>query len=177
MRVLIVYYSFTGNTKKVTEFIAEYLVDKADAVNIVRLRPKQESRSFLGKCLSAFFKQKPDIFEEVTIPKTKDTLEKMEIKLSPSEFDIVILGTPVWAFSPAPAMNTYLDRCSGLENKDVILFVTYHSGRGVESCLNYMQSILAKKGVKSFKRFSISQFKVNDKDFILSKIKGIFTIR
>ncbi|HKL46764.1 MAG TPA: hypothetical protein VJ906_11055 [Roseovarius sp.] len=28
----------------------------------------------------------------------------------PSDFDLVILGTPVWAGAPAPAVNAYIDR-------------------------------------------------------------------
>ena len=81
------------------------------------------------------------------------------------------MGTPVWAFGPAPAMNTYLDRCSGLEGKTVVLFTTYGSGTGNGRCLDYMQNILTGKGVKAFKRFSIQQGKVSDRQHVLSIIK------
>jgi NAD(P)H-dependent FMN reductase len=90
-----------------------------------------------------------------------------------SGYDLICFGTPVWAFGPTPAMNTYLADCSGLEGKEIILFATYGSGAGKERCLNYMQNILAQKGAKGFKRFSIQQFKVNDKEFVLEKIKEI----
>jgi hypothetical protein len=42
-----------------------------------------------------------------------------------------------------------------------------------------MKSIIiycAKKGAKKFKRISIQQFKVNDKEFVLSKIKEIMRL-
>jgi len=36
-----------------------------------------------------------------------------------------------------------------------------------------MQNALAKKGGQNFKRFSIQQDKIDDKEFVLSKIKEI----
>jgi hypothetical protein len=36
-----------------------------------------------------------------------------------------------------------------------------------------MQGILARKGAKSFKRFSIQQFKVKDREFVLSEIRNL----
>jgi len=63
-------------------------------------------------------------------------------------------------------MNTYLEGCFGLEGKTAVLFTTYGSGAGVSQCLNYMQAILSKKGAKDFRRFSIQQFKVDDKGFV-----------
>jgi len=68
-------------------------------------------------------------------------------------------------------MNTYLDKCLGAENKEVILFTTYGSGTGNQRCLNYMQNLLAQKGARQFSRFSIQQFKVDNKELVLSKIK------
>jgi len=70
-------------------------------------------------------------------------------------------------------MNTFLDKCLGLEGKDIVIFTTYGSGAGNSKCLNYMQKILAEKGAKSFKRFSVQQFKVKDKEFVLSEIKKV----
>jgi NAD(P)H-dependent FMN reductase len=80
------------------------------------------------------------------------------------------LGTPVWAFGPAPAMNTFLDKCLGLEGKEAVLFTTYGSGVGKERCLDYMEDILSKKGARQFRRFSIQEFKAKDKEFVLSRI-------
>jgi hypothetical protein len=67
-------------------------------------------------------------------------------------------------------MNTCLDKCSGLEGKEVVLFCTV-GGTGDDRCLNYMQKTLATKGVKNFKRFAIKQAKINDSEFILATIK------
>ena len=154
MKTIIVYYSYSGNTKKVAGAFSEYLRRKGQ-VDIIELKGLDESNSFFGQVARAL------IHKRAKIEPTNFNL---------TQYDLVYLGTPVWAFAPAPAMNTYLDKCFGLEGKEVILFTTYGSGTGNQRCLNYMQDILTKKGAKDFRRFSIQQFKVKDKEFVLSKI-------
>ena len=157
MKTAIVYYSYTGNTKRVVDVLAERLKEKGQ-VDLFKLESLDESERFLSQIWKALFKKRAKL---------------KEINFNLSSYDLICFGTPVWAFGPAPAMNTYMDRCFGLEEKDVILFVTYGSGTGKERCLNYMENILTKKGAESFKKFSIQQFKVKDKEFILSNFSVI----
>ncbi len=155
MKSIVIYYSYSGNTKKVADFLSEYLRQKF-TVDVSEIKAVDESGNFLSQAIRAF-RHKRGCIE---VPKSD--LE---------EYDLICLGTPVWAFGPAPAMNTYLDKCSGLEAQKVILFTTYGSGTGNSRCLNYMQRILRKKGAMGFRWFSIPQFKINDKEFVLSKIQ------
>jgi len=153
MKAIIIYYSYSGNTKKVAEALVGYLKEKS-GVEIIRLEALDESNSFFAQCHRAFWHRRAQI---------------SKVKYDLSGYDLICLGTPVWAFAPTPAINTYLSRCFGLKGKEIILFSTYGSGTGNNRCLNYMQDILAKKGAKNFRRFSVQQFKVKDKKFI----KGI----
>jgi flavodoxin len=155
MKSIIIYYSYSGNTKKVAGILGEYLRQKGQ-VDHLELMCLDESKSFLGQCRRAF-------------AHTKGQVQPLNFDLT--NFDLVCFGTPVWAFGPAPAMNTCLDKCPGVENKEIVLFTTYGSGTGNQRCLNYMQNILAKKGARDFKKFSIQQFKVDNKEFVLSVIK------
>lgn len=155
MRSVIVYYSYSGNTRKVAEVLAEALKEKGE-IDIIELNALDESKSFLGQCRRAF---------------ARSHAKLAPINFDLSAYDLISLGTPVWVFAPTPAMNTYLDGSFGLENKEVILFTTYGSGTGNNRCLNHMQHVLTQKGAKDFKKFSIQQFKVNNKEFVLSKIK------
>lgn len=157
MKSLIVYYSYSGNTKKVAEALAEALRNKGEAEEL-ELFALDEAKSFLGQCQRAFRHQKAQI---------------SEVKFDLSKYDLICFGTPVWAFGPAPALNTYLDKCSGISGKDIILFSTYGSGAGRERCLNYMQKILSDKGAAGFKRFSIQQSKADKKEFINNEIINI----
>jgi len=157
MQSIIIYYSYTGNTKRVASFLGEHL-RQMGAVEVVELKSLDEPDKFLGQAFRAFRHKRAKID-----PASSDL----------KKYDLICLGTPVWAFAPAPAMNTYLDQCYGLEGKEVILFTTYGSGTGNTRCLNYMQEILSKKGARKLNRFSIQQFKVKDKEFVLAKIQEV----
>lgn len=158
MRTIIIYYSFSGNTRRVAEVLGECLKQKSE-VQMIGLKAWDESDKFLTQAARGFRHKRANI-------------EPVDFDLS--QYDLICLGTPVWAFGPAPAVNTYLDKCSGLKGKEVVLFTTYGSGAGRERCLDYMQNILAKKGGQGFKRFSIQQFKVKDKDLILKEIMRLW---
>jgi flavodoxin len=154
MKSAIIFYSYSGNTAEVAKALADEL-NKQGSTDVIRLEALDESNSFLGQCKRAFFKKGAQI---------KDTV------LDLSSYSLICLGTPVWALGMAPALRTYIDRCKGAENKNLVLFTTFGSGTGNNKCLNEMQAILAQKGVKEFKRFSIQQFKVKDKDFVSKQI-------
>ena len=160
MKSAIVYYSYTGNTKTVAEILQGYLKDRAEA-DIIELRDLQETGNFFKQAARAFQHQKAEI---------------PEVNFDLSAYDIICFGTPVWAFGPAPALNAYLAKCRGLEEKPVVLFATYGSGAGLNRCLNYMRVILSEKGARQFNQFSIQQFKVKDKELVLDKIKYILRL-
>jgi flavodoxin len=155
MKSIIIYYSYSGNTKKVSEALVAHLQQKGDA-QALELKPIDESDKFLIQAVRAFRRKKAKL---------------EDVKFDLSKYDLICLGTPVWAFGPAPAMNTYLDGCFGVLGKQVLLFATYGSGVGKERCLDYMQQMLIKKGAKSFKRFLIQQGKVKYSEFVTSRIQ------
>ncbi len=157
MKSIIVYFSYAGNTRKTSLLLREYLSGRWE-VEMAELKAKDEAAGFLGQCGRAFWHKQADI---------------EPINFDFSAFDLICLGTPVWAFGPAPAVNTFLDKCKGVSGKEAILFTTYGSGTGNERCLNYMQQILIKKGIKTFKRFSVQQNKVDNKDFVFSAMKEV----
>lgn len=157
MKSAIIYYSYTGNTKKVALELKNYL-EKQGSVELIEVKAVDETKSFFGQCNRALFKKEA-------------TIEDMKFDLS--GFDLICFGTPVWAFGPAPAMNTCLKKCFGLENKTAAIFTTYGSGTGNGRCIKIMQRALEPKGVKQFRSFSVQQFKVNDSNFILDKIAEV----
>jgi flavodoxin len=157
MKSIIIYYSYSGNTRKVAGILKDFLIGQSE-VAIVELTAPNEPDGFLKQCKRAFWHARAQI---------------MPVEFDLSKYDTACFGSPVWAFGPAPAINAYLDKCFGLEGKKVILFTTYGSGTGNRRCLNYMQRILSRKGVNIFKRFSVQQGRVKDKDLVLSQIKAI----
>jgi len=55
----------------------------------------------------------------------------------PSEFDLVILGTPVWAGAPAPAVNAYIDRHR--DGLDRVAFLCTQGKVGAGGALSRME--------------------------------------
>ena len=156
MKSAIVYYSFSGNTRRAAEALAEYL-RKTSEVDIMELKALDESSSFFKQALRA-------------LVRTKAKVEPVSFDLS--KYDLVCIGTPVWAFGPAPAMNTYLSQCRGLKGKDAIAFTTYGSGTGNGQCINYIKNILNKKGVKNCRSFTAKGARTRDKGYLESIVNS-----
>jgi flavodoxin len=152
MKSAIIYYSYSGNTRKVAETLSEYLRPDGE-VDMIGLECLDESNTFVGQCMRAF-------------KYTKGSIAPVNFDLS--GYDLLLFGTPVWAFGPAPAMNTYLDKCSGVKGKDTILFATYGSGAGKGRCVDHMQRVLAGKGAGGFRRFFVQQDQADNKELIRS---------
>jgi flavodoxin len=154
MKSIVVYYSYSGNTRKVAEILAEHLAEKYETQTL-ELKPLDESKNF--------FVQGGRAYRHIRA-------ELDDVNFDLASYDLICLGTPVWAFTSTPAINAYAQACEGLVNKTVILFTT-SGGIGDKRCLDYLQGILSKKGAGIFKCFSIWCPKVEQKDFVLSKIK------
>ena len=157
MRSEIIFYSYSGNTRKVAKELKNFL-GKQGSAELIELKAKDETDSFLGQCNRAFLRKEAAI---------------EDVKFDLKDFDVVCLGTPVWAFGPAPAMNTYLKKCSGVENKSVVTFTTYGSGTGKGRCVKIIQDAMSSKGAKKQSDFGVQQSKVDNKDFILDQIAKV----
>lgn len=114
MKVLIAYYSKSGNTEKAAKVINDILTGKGAQVTTQKIRPLKEEGIIAGslKAISRY---------EVPI---------MNQDLDVSGYDLIIMGTPMWAASPAPAVNSYITDIIGLKGKDAALFVTSGTNYG-----------------------------------------------
>jgi flavodoxin len=154
MKILVTYYSYSGITKEVVGIFKEVL-EKRSELMIQRLKPKEEITSFFGQCMAA---------------RSKKQCEIEEALFDASSYDTIIIGLPVWAFAPAPAINTYLDKVTGLNNKKLVVLITSGSGIGVKRCFKYINDILSSKGVTSIIEINIPNAKMKDKNFIISSL-------
>ena len=155
MKTLITYYSYSGITEKVINMFKEALEKKSE-LKVQRLKPKEEITSFFGQCMAARFKKRCEIEEAL---------------FDASSYDTIIIGLPVWAFAPVPAINTYLDKVTGLDNKKLIVLLTSGSGAGVKMCFKYINSIISSKGVSNISEINIPNARMKDKNFIISSLE------
>lgn len=111
-RCLVAYYSWTGNTEKVAQAIAEAL--SADIEQIHDLRPRGGPFAVAAAAIGSVLQRATPI-----VAPTK----------SVADYDVVILGCPVWASNMATPMRSYIMReKSGI--KQVALFCTLGGSGG-----------------------------------------------
>ena len=122
----IVYYSLDGNT----DYIARRIAEKTGA-KLVRIETK---KTYPRKGFKKFFIGGRDALFGVQ-PKLKSPLPDL------SPFQNIVIGTPVWASRPSPAINTFLHRAK-LNGKHIALFACSGGGRA-EICFDKMQALLA----------------------------------
>jgi flavodoxin len=123
MKTLVVYYSRTGNTKFVAEKVASKL--KAEIEEVVDLKNRNGRFGFLRAGYEA----------------TRGNETKIkETKKAPSDFDLIVIGTPVWNSRPAAAIRTYLKR-NNFAGKKVAVFCT-NEGMGEEKALERTKALI-----------------------------------
>lgn len=155
MKILAVYYSYSGNTDNVIKIWLKVLSSSGE-VTVQRLKPKQEIEGFGAQCRAAFTGKRAELAEDIIY--------------DASPYDLIILGSPVWAFAPVPAMNAYLDKINGLHGKKAVVLLTSGSGLGVNKCFNSIKRVLKNKGVSHIDEINIPDRKQRDTDFISSAI-------
>lgn len=95
-RCLVVYFSWTGNTARVAKAIASRL--SADIEEVVEVRPRTGSFAYLRSAMDAVFNRTPPLQSGIH---------------DISEYDLVVIGCPVWAQKMAAPMRTWLTRHAG----------------------------------------------------------------
>ncbi|HNX81139.1 MAG TPA: flavodoxin [Candidatus Omnitrophota bacterium] len=91
-KILVVYYSRTGLTRTIGQAIAERL--GADTEEIIDCADRKGFAGFLRAGKEAFDK----------IPAQINSPHK-----DPASYDLVIIGTPVWAFTMSCAVRAYIE--------------------------------------------------------------------
>ena len=115
-KMLVLYYSQTGNTKAVAEEIATKL--GADIEEIVMVNPYDpDFQATIERCMQEREKKEiPDI---------------QPVKADIAAYDVIFLGFPVWFGTYAPPVQKFL-LGADLSGKKIVPFCTFGSG-GLES--------------------------------------------
>ena len=123
------FYSFEGNTRFIVNAIAESI--NAD---ILELKPKKEltTKGFMKYVWGGrqvLFKKRPDL---------------MPFDKNPEDYDIVFIGTPVWAYTYAPTLRAFFSKIH-LKNKKIALFCCH--GGGMKKTLENMEELLSENNI------------------------------
>ncbi|MBW2437567.1 MAG: NAD(P)H-dependent oxidoreductase [Deltaproteobacteria bacterium] len=113
--ILIAYYSWHGNTRKIAE-----LIERQTGGTLFEIEPVQPYTTDY----------------RVLVEQAKEEIQsgfQPELKAMPgiTSYTVVFLGTPIWWHTMAPPLAAFID-CFDLDNKTVAPFHT-HGGGGVGS--------------------------------------------
>lgn len=125
-KVLVVYYSWGGNTRVVAEKIKAQL--GADIVEIV---PETAYPTDYSDCVAQARKETKSNFR----PAIKTKIDNL------NDYDVILVGTPNWCSTIAPPVATFLEQ-NKFNGKKLALFVT-HGGGGLSRCESDMRNIVS----------------------------------
>jgi len=104
LKSLVVFYSRTGNARFVAQTVAAEV--GADIEEVIDLKKRSGIIGYLGGGSDA--------------RRGKETLLGPTQK-SPADYDLIIVGTPIWGGRPTPAITTWLKK-NNLSGKKVAVF-------------------------------------------------------
>jgi flavodoxin len=147
MKSLVIYYSKTGNTKAVAEAIAQEL-----GADTEEIREAGRRRGNVRSAFDAIFRRMPAI---------------QAMSHSLSDYDLVVVGTPIWAQGPAPAVQVFLSSAD-LQGKSVALFCTM-GGMGDKRTFAKMEGLLT--GSRIIARLSFDQQETSSLENVAERVK------
>jgi len=129
MKTCIIYHSYSGVTRGITEKI-----NAACGGDLVEVKPKDNYSTLSAYSVGCIRARK-----EACDPISPDTIDV-------SSYDLIVIGTPVWAWKATPVINGAIAALKGCEGKKAVIFAT--CGSSAKDTLPILKSALEKKGVR-----------------------------
>lgn len=146
LKVAVLYYSRTQKTAVAAKALADKL--SGDLIEIKDLKNRKGIIGWIRAAMDARGEKTTDIE-----PSSFDT----------SNYNLIFIGTPVWAGKPAPAINTVMNNFD-LKGKDITLFATL-GGSNYVDVLNLIKTKAEANGGNVVKIFAvINSGKKNEED-------------
>ena len=123
MKTAIVYYSMHGNVRYVAERVAKELGADLIELKPVKAYPDKGAMQFIWGGSAVTFKKKPEL-EPYTF--------------NASDYDLVIIGTPVWASNFTPPLRTFFEN-NDLTGKKIAVIAT-SAGGDSSKCLEAVKA-------------------------------------
>jgi len=144
MKIGIVYYSRTGNTKQVAKILEEKLKQKKTQVGLIEIEHVKKPGFFTAGKAAA---------RQLELP-MKNTNFDME------KYDVIIAGSPTWAGKPSPFITSFMNKAENIKGKKVAVFGTGMSPINKREQFNeIMRNNLEKTGIKTVDNYLFINFK------------------
>lgn len=136
MKNIVLYYSRTRKTAVVAKKLADEI--SANIIEIEDLKSRSGALKYINASLDAVREIKTDIKPEM-----------VDLR----DYNLIYIGTPVWAGKPAPAIITAIDKYN-FQGTDVILFATL-GGSGGKNTIKRMEEKIEARGGRIITSFLI----------------------
>lgn len=154
MSTKTIFYSYSGITKSIAEKIQSEC--GGELVEVKTVKPYSTITAYSMGCYRAMRGE-------------SDAIVPASIDVSAS--DCIVIGTPVWAFRAAPAVNGAVKALTGCEGKTAVLFAT--CGAQAKDTLLFLTEALAAKGVRVKGEFVFDKNDVQDTEKIGALISAV----
>jgi len=143
MKTSIIYHSYSGITRGIAEKI-----QKACGGDLIEVKLKQNYSSLTAYTLGSYRAMKGEC----------DPIEPETIDVSAS--DLVVIGTPVWAFKATPAINAAIAALKGFDGKKAVIFAT--CGSSAKDTLPILKKSLEAKGAIVVGQFVLTKKEISE---------------
>jgi flavodoxin len=154
MKPCIIYHSYSGVTRGIAEKI-----NAACGGDLVEVKPKDDYSTLSAYSVGCFRARK-----EASDPINPETIDV-------SAYDLVVIGTPVWAWKATPAINGAIAALKGCEGKKAVIFAT--CGSSAKDTLPIMKSALEKKGVRVMGEIVLNKSEISKNEKIDELITAV----
>lgn len=161
MNIGIIYYSFSGNTRRSCLFLKERLIAQGHTVETIDVRPVDETTAFVRQCAQAAFKRLPRL---------------LECNYNIGTYDMAIFASPVWAFTIAPALTAYLHKSKNMAGKKIACFLTFGSGAGAQRALRILEGYIRQRQGHLLFSKNISGEQTKHRKDLLEQFKTLFEL-
>lgn len=156
MKSIVIFYSLEGHTKLVAQILAQELNADLLELELVKPLPNKGFRKYFWCGKSSVFREKPELKTEIP---------------DLSQYDAIIIGTPVWVGNCASPINTILsvvNRSHKLEGKRIGMLITNFGG-SIKKCVKQIEKAFPNN--EFLKPLHFVNPSENDKEEIISKIR------
>lgn len=154
MKTSIIYYSYSGITRGIAEKI-----QKSCGGDLVEVKSKENYSSITAYTLGCYRAMKEEC----------DPIEPEIIDVSAS--DLIVIGTPVWAFKATPAINAAIAALKGCDGKKSVIFAT--CGSSAKDTLPILKKALEAKGVAVVGQYILTRKEIGESQKITGLIDSV----
>ena len=156
MKKAVVFYSLSGNTQAAAKEIAEGIGADLIELKLVKPFPTEKSKQLALGGMQAMFGMKPSI---------------QELSKNIKEYDVLILGTPIWAGTIAAPVHSFLNKYQVLDK--IVAIFTFSGGGDNKRCIAKLSKRLPRLKVEVALANRDSDLAIHNADKIHHFIKEV----